>query len=243
MFPLNNMSPMVSSIMQNPDAFQQVAALIPTMLPLLPQMLSSMFVSSPPSVSFSAPRTPVVQQLEMEDGQAQTEDFYAEVESAPICSSVSTNTLIDAKDASTEMALSAFLTQTTQTVIVEQPGIAQTTQTQQNPSITQTTQTQQNPSATQTTQTVIMEQPSITQTTQTLLDLSTQTTQTQQNPSTTQTTQTPFDFLIGTRFGGLVDQLQELGFTDKERCVRALVKHGGNMSEVVDELLLDQLMV
>jgi len=46
-----------------------------------------------------------------------------------------------------------------------------------------------------------------------------------------------YEFLQGTRFGKLLEQLAELGFTDKDSCVRVLVKHGGNMEETVDELL------
>jgi len=46
-----------------------------------------------------------------------------------------------------------------------------------------------------------------------------------------------YEFLHGTRFGMLLQQLAELGFADKEKCVHVLVKHGGNMEETVDELL------
>lgn len=233
----NSFTPLVSSVMQNPVAMQQMSAMMPAMMPFLPQLISSMFLN--PNASMQQPSMPM----------------YVPTSDDVVSSSVSTSTFVDARDAFTETSISEVSSQTTQTQV--HPSATQTTQTQPNPS--QTTQTLQSTSITQTTQTPIA---SITQTTQTQqIPISAQTTQTQiSRTSETQTVQsqqtscetqaTPtgtehapdspsfYDSLHGT-FGRLLDQLAELGFTDKEKCIRALVKHGGSLPEAVDELLLE----
>jgi hypothetical protein len=239
---LNNVAPM---LLNNPAAMQQMASMLPSMLPLLgsifgtPQNPTNSSQSSTPSSPIVCPPSP---------------DFG--FSAAPSCTSVSTNTLIDAKDVATE----TFLYGVTQTTQTNQPNSStQTTQTHQNAS--SGTQTAQSASATQTTQT----NQNATCATQTAQEsLASQTTQTQHNARVaceTQTqssdaqvtceTQTPrepqpiidfYNSLAGTQFGDLLRQLYEIGFTDREKSVQALVKNGGKLQEAIEELLLDQLL-
>jgi hypothetical protein len=159
----------------------------------------------------------------------------------------------------TQTQTPSITTQTTQTVY-HAPTSTQT-QTQHAPIATQTMQTQTHvPVATQTQ---ALQTTVTTHTTQTVqcstntINMGTQgpsatecaQVQTQRMPAleavqiqkVSEVVSTPqsdtYEFLHGTRFGKLLDQLAELGFADKEKCVHVLVKHGGNMEETVDELL------
>jgi len=51
---------------------------------------------------------------------------------------------------------------------------------------------------------------------------------------------TPVVSFAGSKFGALLLQLQELGFTDNEKNVAVLVKHGGDFDKSIDELVADQ---
>lgn len=150
------------------------------------------------------------------------------VYASPNYNSVSTNTLIDAKDVGTETPLNS---------------VTQTTQTCQPDSDThQTTQTQYNLScATQTAQSL----PACaaeTQTAQTAQVLPAFAVETQTGHEDASPAVSFFDSLAGTQFGSLLEKLQELGFSDKQKCVQALAKYSGKLHEAIDELLLDELL-
>lgn len=236
---LNNVAPM---LLNNPIAMQQMASMLPTMMPFInsifnPNNAATNAFSSPSFTPFAPIVSPSVSTTTTECGSS----------ASPSCTSVSTETLIDAKDVATETALCG-VAQTTQTQ--QQNPTHQTTQTNLN--ATSATQTAQGASNTQTTQT----NANATCATQTAQEqYATQTAQTQtaqaqaqaQVTCETQTQQAPpevnfYESLAGTQFGGFLEQLRELGFTDREKCVQALVKNGGKLPEAIDELLLDQLL-
>lgn len=240
---LNNVAPM---LLNNPIAMQQMASMLPSMLPLISSILNpnNASTNTPFPSPFFTPFAPIVSPPSPVSTTTECGSS-----ASPSCASVSTNTLNDAKDVATETFLYG-VTQTTQTQ-QQNPNTHQTTQTNLN--ATSATQTAQGASTTQTTQT----NANATSATQTAQEqLATQTTQTQpsaqvqaqtQVASETQTPQAQpevsfYDSLAGTRFGGFLEQLRELGFTDRDKCVQALVKNGGKLPEAIDELLLDQLL-
>lgn len=274
---LNSIAPMM---LNNPATMQQMAFMLPSMLPLLnsilappvntgnaplnksttsldsldpvspqpdttlpPPSLSSSYLPPPSSLSssYAAPTQPHIDWHNFVNNLDKFCD--SGVNAAPVYASVSTNTLIDAKDAATETMYG--VAQTTQT----QPQYSNTHQTTQtHQSASSATQTSQESSTTQTTQThqndscgtQTLHAPVATQVTQ-----STQSAQVQSDievPCVTAPQVNFYESLSGTQFGSLLAQLSELGFTDKQKCVQALVKNGGKLPEAIDELLLDQLL-
>lgn len=212
--PFINLLTSLSSIPQAPSNTDFNVALLGSMLPC-PSTLDTPNYDSSPVLSTS------------DFTHINKSTCDSGVDASPVYSSVSTNTLIDAKDAATETLLNS-VTQTTQTW-------------QPNSNTHQTTQTQSNSScATQTAQ--VAQIPACAAQTQT----------TQKSDGSAQTLASSayappaalsfYDSLANTQFGSLLQKLQELGFSDKEKCVQALVKYSGHLHEAIDELLLDQLL-
>jgi len=159
---------------------------------------------------------------------------------------IQTHTTQSAQTTRNTQETQAMATQTAQT---KQAMQAMATQTAQNTQAT-CTQTAQNSHSVQETQTMQNMQAMATQTARNVNAICTQTAQTTHAAQETQTmqpaqqsTQTNFfNSIGGTQFGDLLAKLQELGFTDREKCVQALAKYSGKLDEAIDELLLEGLL-